>query len=283
MPESLPIVRTVADLRAEVAMWRRRSSRIALVPTMGALHAGHLALIAAARQRADCVVASIFVNPAQFGPHEDFDRYPRDQASDAAALAGTGCDLLYAPEVSAMYPAGFATTVSVAALANRLCGAARVGHFDGVATVVTKLLMQATPDVALFGEKDWQQLTIIRRLVCDLDLPIEIAGVPIVRDADGLALSSRNRYLNPAERVQALTLPRALGAARAALLAGEDAATTLTHAHTTLRAGGFHRVDYVALTGADDLEPLTRFDRPARLLAAAWLGTTRLIDNLGVG
>jgi pantoate--beta-alanine ligase len=283
MPEMLPIVCTIADLRAEVAAWRSRSGRIALVPTMGALHTGHLALIAAARQQADRVVASIFVNPAQFGPHEDFDRYPRDQASDAAALAGAGCDLLYAPEVSAMYPAGFATTVSVATLANRLCGAARPGHFDGVATVVTKLLLQATPDVALFGEKDWQQLTIIRRLARDLDLPVEIAGVPIVRDADGLALSSRNRYLTPAERVQALTLPHALVVARAALLAGGDVATTLTQAHAALRAGGFHRVDYVALTGTSDLEPLIRLERPARLLAAAWLGTTRLIDNVGVG
>ncbi len=282
-PEPLPIVSTVVELREQVAGWRSRGQRIALVPTMGALHRGHLALIAAARAQTDRVIASIFVNPAQFGPNEDFDRYPRDLASDAAALAAAGCDLLYAPGVEAMYPSGFATKVSVAGLADRLCGAARPGHFDGVATVVAKLLIQALPDVALFGEKDWQQLTIIRRLVGDLDLPVEIAGVPIVRDADGLALSSRNIYLSAAERKRALTLPRALDIAREALLAGTDAAATLADARAQLLANGFCQVDYVELTGSDDLLPVERIDRPARLLAAAWMGTTRLIDNIGIG
>lgn len=281
--EPLPIVSTITQLRVQVAAWRSCGHRIALVPTMGALHAGHLALIAAARARADRVIASIFVNPAQFGPNEDFDRYPRDLASDAAALAIAGCDLLYAPDAATMYPDGFATTVSVGALADRLCGAARPGHFDGVATVVAKLLIQAMPDVALFGEKDWQQLTIIRRLVRDLDLLIDIAGVPIVRDADGLALSSRNAYLSADERGRALALPRALNVAHEALLTGTDATATLTSARAQLLASGFRQVDYVELTGADDLTPLTTLDRPARLLAAAWMGTTRLIDNLGIG
>lgn len=283
MSEPLPIVRTVADLRAQVAVWREAGERVALVPTMGALHAGHLALIAAARGQASHVVASIFVNPIQFGPHEDFDRYPRDQASDAAELAGAGCDLLYAPGVTEMYPAGFATSVSVGTLADRLCGAARPGHFDGVATVVSKLLLQATPDVALFGEKDWQQLTIIRRLVRDLDLPVEIAGVSIVRDADGLALSSRNAYLSAAERAQALALSQTLTAARQALLAGGDIAATLAAARAALLAAGFASVDYVELVGSDDLQSRTQLDRPSRLLAAAWIGTTRLIDNIDAG
>ncbi len=281
-PEPLTIIHTVADLRIQVAGWHRRGLRVALVPTMGALHAGHLALIAAARAQADRVVASIFVNPTQFGPHEDFDRYPRDQASDAAALAGAGCDLLYAPGVGEMYQAGFGTTVSVGGLADRLCGAARPGHFDGVATVVAKLLNQATPDVALFGEKDWQQLTIIRRLVRDLDLPVEIAGMPIVRDADGLALSSRNAYLSAVERERAGALPQALGVARKALLAGTAIAATLTALRAALLAAGFTAIDYAELVGSDDLLPMTKLDRSARLLAAAWMGSTRLIDNVGI-
>lgn len=278
----LPIVCTVAALRAHVGAWRTGRCRVALVPTMGALHAGHLALIAAARAQADRVVASIFVNPAQFGPNEDYDRYPRDQARDAAALAAAGCDLLYAPEVTGMYPDDFATTVSAGLLADRLCGAARPGHFDGVATVVAKLLLQTMPDVALFGEKDWQQLTIIRRLVRDLDIPVRIAGVPIVRDAAGLALSSRNAYLSAAERTQALALPHGLGVARTKLLNGADIAQTTATAAAELIKAGFGPVDYVALVDANDLTPLTTLDRPARLLAAAWLGTTRLIDNLDV-
>lgn len=282
-PETVAIVRTVAELRARIAAWRGVYTRIALVPTMGALHAGHLSLLTQARQSADRVIASIFINPAQFGPNEDLDRYPRDEAGDAAKLAATGCDLLFAPTVAEMYPDGFATTVAVGRLADRLCGAARPGHFDGVATVVTKLLLQVTPDVAWFGEKDWQQLAIIRRLARDLDLTTEIAGGAIIRDCDGLALSSRNVYLSTDERGRALALPQALLAARDRLLTGAPVAATLAAAETSLRAAGFGPVDYVALSGADDLEPMTAVGRPARLLAAAWLGGTRLIDNLAVG
>ena len=282
-PETVAIVRTVAELRARIAAWRGVNTRIALVPTMGALHAGHLSLLTQARQSADRVIASIFINPAQFGPNEDLDRYPRDEAGDAAKLTATGCDLLFAPTVAEMYPDGFATTVAVGRLADRLCGAARPGHFDGVATVVTKLLLQVTPDVAWFGEKDWQQLAIIRRLARDLDLTTEIAAGAIIRDCDGLALSSRNVYLSIDERGRALALPQALLAARDRLLTGAPVAATLAAAETSLRAAGFGPVDYVALSGADDLEPMTAVGRPARLLAAAWLGGTRLIDNLAVG
>jgi len=277
-----PIVRTIAALRAAVAGWHADGARVALVPTMGALHAGHVALIAAARKIADRVVASIFVNPAQFGPGEDLARYPRTEAADAAALVSAGCDLLYAPTEGVMYPAGFATSVHAGELANRLCGAARPGHFDGVATVVAKLLIQAMPDVALFGEKDWQQLAVIRRLVRDLDLPVTIAGVPIVRDADGLALSSRNAYLSVAERRQALALPQALATARAAMLAGVPVADACRAASDAMQAAGFQKVDYVALVDGD-LEPLAAITVPGRLLAAAWLSSTRLIDNLAVG
>ena len=282
MSYSLPVVRTVPDLRAEVAGWRSARRSIALVPTMGALHAGHLSLVAEARQAADRVVASVFVNPTQFGPGEDLDRYPRSEAEDALRLAGAGCDLLFAPGVADIYPDGFATRVSVPGLADRLCGAARPGHFDGVATVVTKLLLQSQPDLAFFGEKDWQQLTIIRRLVRDLDVAVDVRGGPIVRDADGLALSSRNVYLAADERPRALALPRALWAARDALLGGTAVAIVLAEAHAALAAAGFGPIDYVELVGADDLVPLGEVERPARLLAAAWLGGTRLIDNLAV-
>lgn len=281
MAESLPIVRTVADLRAQVAAWRGQGERIGFVPTMGALHAGHLELVAEGRRRADRVVASVFVNPRQFGPNEDFDRYPRDEASDAAKLGGAGADLLFAPTVEEMYPAGFATSIRIDGLGDRLCGAARPGHFDGVGIVVAKLLNQVRPDVALFGEKDWQQLAIIRRLIVDLDLAIEIVGVPIVRDADGLALSSRNLYLGADERARALALPRALSAVAAAIEAGAPVADGLASAFAAI-AAAFDSVDYVELVGAEDLEPLDRLDRPARLLAAARIGKTRLIDNIAV-
>ena len=275
-------MRTVRDpnsLRAAIAAWRAGGERVAMVPTMGALHAGHLALIDAAKAPNTRVVASIFVNPKQFGPAEDLSRYPRREAGDARMLADAGCDLLWAPDVDTMYPAGFATNVSVSGVSERWDGAARPGHFDGVATVVLKLLNQVAPDLALFGEKDWQQLQVIRRLVADLDLPVEIVGVPTQRDNDGLALSSRNIYLDDDQRARAVALPRALGEAARAVARGD--AVALTQARATLEAAGF-AVDYVALVDAETLVPDPDPGRPRRLLAAARLGTTRLIDNVAV-
>ncbi len=273
-------VREVAALREAVAALRADGASVALVPTMGALHAGHLALIAAARAGGAKVVASIFVNPKQFGPSEDLARYPRREIADARMLADAGCDLLWAPSVEAMYPDGFATTVGVSGVADTLDGAARPGHFDGVATVVLKLLNQVRPDRALFGEKDWQQLQVVRRMAADFDLDVEIAGVPTQREDDGLALSSRNVYLAGDERARAVALPRALGVAARRIAHGEEPADVLADAHETLVGAGF-QVDYVALVDAETLSQIVP-DRPRRLLAAARLGTTRLIDNVGV-
>jgi pantoate--beta-alanine ligase len=249
---------------------------------MGALHAGHAALIAEARRRADHVVASIFVNPLQFGANEDLADYPRREASDARLLEAEGCAILWAPDAAAMYPDGFATNVSVAGVSEGLCGGARPGHFDGVATVVAKLLNQVRPDIALFGEKDYQQLAVIRRLTQDLDLGVEIVGVPTQRDADGLALSSRNAYLSKEERAAARALPRALGEAAQAMIDGAAPEQAIERARAKLAAAGFSRIDYVELRDAATLAPMTILDRPARLLAAAAIGRTRLIDNLAV-
>ncbi len=282
MSSTLEIVREPAALSAAVAAWQRQGARVAFVPTMGALHDGHLALVAEGLKRADKVVASIFVNPKQFGPTEDLSQYPRDEAGDAAKLAEAGCELLYAPSVATMYPPGFALFVRVERLPDRLCGAVRPGHFDGVATVVSKLLSAARADVAVFGEKDWQQLAIIRRMVADMDLPVEIVGAGIVRDPDGLALSSRNLYLTPDQRSRALALPRALIEAQGALRAGAPVPSTLAIAQRRLELAGFARIDYVELVDADRLTPLDAVEPPARLLAAAVMGTTRLIDNLAV-
>ena len=255
---------------------------LALVPTMGALHAGHMALIAEAKARADRVAATIFVNPMQFGANEDLSRYPRREADDAKMLEEAGCDLLWMPSVSAIYPHGFATTVRVSGVSERWEGEARPGHFDGVATVVAKLLLSVRPDVALFGEKDFQQLAVIRRMVRDLAIPAEIVAVPTVREGDGLALSSRNAYLVPQERQQALALPRALEAARAAILSGTKVPDVLAEAQNSLLNGGFSRVDYFALVEAETLEPLDHPHGEMRLIAAAVIGTTRLIDNIPV-
>ena len=279
----MQVVRNIADLRQAVANLRISDAPVAMVPTMGALHAGHIALVDAARARGAQVVASIFVNPTQFAPNEDLDAYPRREAADVALLEAAGAALLWAPDVAAMYPAGFATTVSVDGISERWDGAARPGHFAGVATVVSKLLLQVRPDIALFGEKDYQQLAVIRRMVADLDLGIEIVGVPTQRDDDGLAFSSRNAYLSPEERTAALALPRALGDARAAIERGDEVAGSLAAAITRLAKAGFDPIDYVALVDAETLEPVESLDRPARLLAAARIGRTRLIDNLAVG
>ena len=279
---SLPIARTVADLRAQIAAWRAAGQAVALVPTMGALHDGHLGLVRRGRELADRVVASVFVNPTQFAPHEDFDRYPRDEAGDSAKLASAGCDLLYTPTVREMYPAGNATAITVGGPAEGLCGTFRPQMFGGVALVVTKLFLQALPDVAVFGEKDYQQLMVIRRFTRDLDIPVRVEGLPTVREADGLALSSRNAYLSPDERARAPELNRALTAAATALAGGGEADGALTAVRSRIAEAGFGTIDYVELRDAETLEPITRVTRPARLLAAAWLGKARLIDNVAV-
>jgi pantoate--beta-alanine ligase len=251
---------------------------------MGALHNGHLSLVRLARTEADRVVASLFVNPSQFGPGEDFQAYPRDESRDAALLKQEGCDHLYAPPLNEIYPSGFATSVLVAGVSEGMEGRMRAGHFAGVATVVTKLLLQAAPDIAVFGEKDYQQLQLVRRLVADLDIPVRILAGPIVRDADGLALSSRNAYLTPAQRQIAPALYRALGVAAAEAAKGACAASVETAAIRTMLDRGFDAVDYVEIRAPDDLVrlgpgPVTT---PARIIAAARLGRTRLLDNLAV-
>ena len=276
-------IREVPQLTAALIALRAGGKSLALVPTMGALHAGHMSLIEEARRKADRVVASIFVNPLQFGENEDLDRYPRQEAKDGVMLEEAGCDLLWLPAAADIYPPGFATTISVKGLGDRWEGEARPGHFDGVATVVAKLLCAIRPDIALFGEKDFQQLAVIRRMAQDLQLGIEILGVETVRDEDGLALSSRNAYLSADERTRAVELPGALNEAAERILAGTPVAEALQEAKNRLSAAGFSRIDYVALVNAMTLEPLDRPVGPMRLIAAAVIGTTRLIDNIAVG
>ncbi|HXV22886.1 MAG TPA: pantoate--beta-alanine ligase [Alphaproteobacteria bacterium] len=279
----LPIVRTVQELRVETAGWRRRGETIALVPTMGALHQGHLSLVALARAHCRRTLVSLFVNPVQFGADEDLSAYPRDEASDAKKLARAGADLLYAPATAEMYPEGFATRVAVAGLTDHLCGPHRPGHFEGVATVVTKLLLQCLPDVAVFGEKDWQQLQVIRRLARDLDIPVGILGAPTLREADGLAMSSRNAYLRPRERRIAAHLHSTLVELARAVAAGDPCRAAEEKALRTLLEAGFTRIDYVTVADAATLQPIARIgERPARACAAARLGETRLIDNVAI-
>ena len=279
---ALRITRSVAELRQMVGAWRAGGERIGLVPTMGALHAGHLALVTAAQARCRRAVVSIFVNPKQFGPREDFSSYPRPEADDLAKLAGAGADLAFIPAVAEMYPEGFTTTISLGGPANPLEGAHRPGHFDGVATIVAKLLIQVAPDAVFFGEKDYQQLMVVRRMARDLNLPVEIVGVPTVREPDGLALSSRNVYLSPEERRIAPRLHQVMRDAAAAIVGGAPPALVLERAVATLSDAGF-AVEYLELRDADTLAPLTAApSKPARLLAAAHLGKTRLIDNIAV-
>jgi len=280
----LDTVRTVADLRARVAAWKAAGERVAMVPTMGALHEGHLSLVRLGKERADRVVASIFVNPTQFAPHEDFDAYPRAEARDAGLLEGAGCDLLYAPTAAEMYPEGFATSVTVAGVSEPLDGQARPHHFGGVATVVSKLLIQCGPDIAIFGEKDYQQLLVIKRLARDLDLPVEIVGGPTARDHDGLALSSRNAYLSTDERKIASALPATLRGLIESLAASQPVAEAEERAIAQLHAAGFNKVDYVEVRDGETLARLGPGPAApgARVFVAAWLGKTRLIDNMAI-
>lgn len=278
----MQIIRETDALAEALAALRAGGGTIALVPTMGALHEGHMALVAEAKARATQVVASIFVNPTQFAANEDLSTYPRREAGDAAMLEAEGVAILWAPDVATMYPDGPAATLKAGSLGEALEGAARRGHFDGVATVVARLFEQVRPDVALFGEKDYQQLAVIRQMVREQGLGVEIVGIPTQRDADGLALSSRNAYLSEEERAAARALPRALGEAARAIEAGGEVAKALAKAKARLRKAGFEAIDYVALRDAETLAPLAALDRPARLLAAARIGRTRLIDNLPV-
>jgi pantoate--beta-alanine ligase len=275
----IDVVRSVAALRAVVRPHKHAGKKIGLVPTMGALHRGHLELVKTARRMSDFVVATIFVNPLQFNQAADLDTYPRDEASDLNLLAATGTDLVFAPSVAEMYPQGFATEVRVGGLTDHLDGPARPGHFEGVATVVTKLFNQVEPDLACFGEKDFQQLQVIRRMTRDLDLPIEIVGVPTVREPDGLAMSSRNRNLTEAQREIASRLPEILGRAIRSLADGAQAAPVLEDARAALRSAGFDRIDYVELCDRETLHPLAAAKEGSRLFAAVHLGATRLIDN----
>jgi pantoate--beta-alanine ligase len=279
---SLPVVRTVPDLRAAIAAWRAQGLAVGMVPTMGALHEGHLSLVRLAKREADRCVASLFVNPKQFAAHEDLDRYPRDEQGDAAKLASAGCDLLWAPATEIMYPAGFSTAVSVSGVSEGLESAIRPHFFGGVATVVTKLLLQALPDVAAFGEKDYQQLLVIRKLVADLDIPVRVLAGETVREPDGTAMSSRNAYLTPAERAVAGRLNKLLFAAAGTLEAGALVAPTLEALRADLARAGFDAVEYAELCDAGTLAPVAALDRPARLLAAVRVGATRLIDNVAV-
>ncbi len=289
MPSTSPVrnlktVRTHAALHRTIREWRKAGERVALVPTMGALHEGHMSLVRLARKKANRVVVSIFVNPTQFAPNEDLARYPRDEKGDVAQLAAAGADLVWAPSVEVMYPEGFATTVVPRGAAEGLEGEIRPHHFAGVATVCTKLFSQVTPDVAVFGEKDYQQLCVIRQIVRDLDLPLSIAAAPIARDRDGLARSSRNAYLTDTERRIAPALYRAIHGIAATIQNGGPVNRAISVAERDLLAAGFARIDYIAVREADTLLPFVPGgSNKARVLAAAWLGRTRLIDNVDAG
>jgi pantoate--beta-alanine ligase len=278
----MQIIRRLSDLSPALSPWRRAGEKIALVPTMGALHVGHLALIEAARVSADCVIASIFVNPLQFNDPNDLARYPRQEAEDAARLEEAGCDLLWLPTADQLYPAGFATTVRVAGVSDRWEGEHRPGHFDGVATVVSKLFIATMPDAAIFGEKDWQQLAVIRRMTSDLGLPVEIMAHPTIREEDGLAMSSRNALLTPEERAKAPALYRLMNELAGEIVGGAGSGPAIEWATAQLGDAGFGPIDYLAYVNGDTLEPLDGYRAGGRLIAAAYLGSVRLIDNMSV-
>jgi pantoate--beta-alanine ligase len=280
---AVPVIRSLGPLRAQVRAWRDGGDRIALVPTMGALHRGHLDLVRLAKAHCRRAAVSIFVNPAQFAPHEDFAHYPRDEAGDLAKLAEAGCDLVWAPDTALMYPEGFATRIVPGGAADGLEGEFRPHFFAGVATVCCKLFTQVAPDIAVFGEKDYQQLTVVRQMVQDLDLPLDIAALPTVREPDGLALSSRNAYLSAEERRAAPMLHRVIAdVARSVAGRDDSAAAVIAEAKAALQAAGF-KVDYLEVRDAATLRPAAPgAGHPLRVLVAAWLGKTRLIDNVPV-
>ncbi|MDC1171374.1 pantoate--beta-alanine ligase [Alphaproteobacteria bacterium] len=278
----MDIVRTVAELRSHVSAWRKDGLSISLIPTMGSLHAGHLSLMKVGREKSDKVIASIFVNPLQFAPNEDFETYPREENFDILKLVEEGVDLLFAPKVNEMYREKSKTTINVGGLTDCLCALSRPGFFDGVATVVTKLLLQALPDIAIFGEKDYQQLLVIKRFTTDLDIPVEIIGAPTIRENDGLALSSRNIYLDTKSRSIAPSMYSILNQHASNISNGSDIKKSLEIARKNLQDSGFGKIDYLDLRNSQTLEACGDLKQPSRLFAAAWLGSTRLIDNLAI-
>lgn len=279
---TLEIIRTVAALRSRVGAWHQEGLRVGVVPTMGALHAGHLSLVQLAQANADRVIVTLFVNPTQFNDKNDLAAYPRTEDEDASKLSPLGVDVLYAPDADEMYPQGFATSIRVEGVSEGLCGAFRPGHFDGVATVVAKLLLQTSADCAVFGEKDFQQLAVIRRLVADLDIPVEIISAPTAREPDGLAMSSRNTRLTAVGRAKAPALAAILEETASQIAGGAAIAPSLDSARRAIEEAGFREVEYLELRDAQSLEAIEKLDRPARLLVTAWLDGVRLIDNVPV-
>ena len=278
----MEVVRTITELREHVRNWRKKDESVGLVPTMGGLHAGHLSLVEHSMHHANRTITTLFVNPSQFAPHEDFATYPRKEQADHDMLAAAGNDLLFAPNVSEIYPDGHSTRVDIQGLSQILEGEFRPDFFAGVATVVTKLLLQALPDVAVFGEKDYQQLCVIKTMARDLDIPVQIIGAKTIREEDGLAMSSRNQYLSVEERKIAPVLYQVMAQVAQNVRSGEQPASQRTWAEAELTKAGFGAVDYVAVRDAQTLDPVRDASRPARVLAAAYLGRTRLIDNVAV-
>ncbi len=279
----MQILRTVAELRTRVRGWKEDGRQVVgLVPTMGALHEGHLSLVRAAKRGCDRVIVSIFVNPTQFNNEDDLKKYPRSEDADAALLAAEGVDILFAPSVTEVYPPGFASLITVSGVSAPMEGERRPGHFEGMATVVAKLMGMTQANRAYFGQKDWQQLQVVKRMVADLNLAVEVVGCDTIREADGLAMSSRNVRLDALSRAQASGLARVMGKTAAAIRTGTDIAAALDQGREELRLAGFTEVEYLDLRDAAMLDPITRLDQPARLLAAAWIGGVRLIDNIAV-